>query len=347
MRSDSVILRADVEIHLHRFLMMKPKRLWLAMAVLVTALILYNGAVQLMARKSQQGHLLRELSVASPTTECVFLGNSLMEAGLDTKAFGSGWPDPNKALSAINLALGGTSPAEHSLILERALQRVERPRYVIYGFFDDQLTSPVQGSWSDLVGNRALSYHFPKQAAHYYSPGSKLGPVELAFIGHVPMLAQRSMLWSRVELLRRTLGEIGLPKQKTNRYGRVQDFAALEPKDAASFQERCQRTVRDGTDFSPPVRDIIRNAQQHGATVILLEMPLPSRHRQVFYSSAAWQEMKSRLKSRAAEYHAVYLSASDWIVDDKNFEDATHLDENGAQIFSRKLGAALSGGMPN
>jgi hypothetical protein len=321
---------------------MKPTRLWLATAVLFGALVVYNSAVQLMARKSQRGRLLHELTKVYPGTECVFLGNSLMEAGVDITAFRSAWPKSNQAPSAINLALGGTSPAEHSLILQRALQRAEHPKYVIYGFFDDQLTSPVQGRWSDLVGNRALSYEFPKQAAHYYSPGSKIRPLELGLIGHIPMLAERSMLWSRVELLRRTLGEIGLPRQKTNRYGRVQDFAALEPKNAASFQERCEYTVRARINFSAPVRDIIRNAQEHGATVILLEMPLPSRHRQVYYSSAAWLEMKRYLLDRAAEYHAAYLSAADWITDDNCFEDATHLNENGAQIFSRKLAEALS-----
>jgi len=286
--------------------------------------------------------LLQELAQISPDTELIFLGNSLVEAGADTAAFESAWPNLTQAPSAINLALGGTSPAEHSLILQRALQRVEHPKYVIYGFFDDQLTSSAQGNWSDLVGNRALSYDFPKQAAHYYSPSSKVRPLELGLIGHIPMLGERSMLWSRVELLRRAIGGIGLPGQKTNRYGRAQDFAALEPKDAATFQERCGYTVREQIDFSAPVRDIIRNTQEHGATIILLEMPLPSRHRELFYSSTAWQEMKRYLQVRATEYHAVYLSASDWVTNDNCFQDATHLSESGAQIFSRKLAFTLS-----
>jgi len=321
---------------------MSAKRLWISVGVLLGALVVFNGIIDLMARSSQRGRLLQQIARISPATKCLFLGNSLMEAGMDTSAFQSGWRDTARAPSVINLALGGTSPAEHSFILERALQRVDHPNYLIYGFFDDQLTGPQQGRLSDLVGNRALSYYFPKQAAGYYSPGSKLRAWQLGFIGHIPMLAERSMLWSRIELLRRALGDIGLPKQKANRYGRVQDFAALEPKDAASFQERCESVVREQKDFSAPVRDIIQRSQEHGAKAILVEMPLPSRHRQTFYSSSAWQDMQRHLRSCAVKQHALYVSASDWIQDDDCFEDATHLNEKGAQLFSRKLAAALS-----
>jgi lysophospholipase L1-like esterase len=52
--------------------------------------------------------------------------------------------------------------------------------------------------------------------------------------------------------------------------------------------------------------------------------------------------MQRHLRSCAVRQHAVYLSASDWIPEDDCFEDATHLNEKGAQLFSRKLAAALS-----
>ena len=133
-----------------------------------------------------------------------------------------------------------------------------------------------------------------------------------------------------------------MPKQKTNRYGRVEDFSALEPRDAASFEQRCATERRSNKGFSRPVRDILQSAQQQGAIVILVEMPLPSRHRDLFYSLPEWKHLQRYLQSCAEQNNTIYLSASDWISDDNCFEDATHLNETGAQIFSKKLAVALS-----
>ena len=52
--------------------------------------------------------------------------------------------------------------------------------------------------------------------------------------------------------------------------------------------------------------------------------------------------MRSWLQSLSTQHGAVYVSASDWVLDDQNFEDATHLNEQGAQLFSAKLAHALS-----
>ena len=40
---------------------------------------------------------------------------------------------------AVNLGLGATTPVEHYLILKRAFSQPVHIKYVIYGFFDDQL----------------------------------------------------------------------------------------------------------------------------------------------------------------------------------------------------------------
>ena len=192
------------------------------------------------------------------------------------------------------------------------------------------------------MGNRALSYYFPKEAAGFYAPGSRIESWRLAILGHIPMLSERSSFWGKVELLRRFLAEIGMPKHKTNRFGRAQDFAALEPKDVVSFTERCNDVLRQQKEFSAPIKEIFRLAREHGAKLILLEMPLPSRHRELFYSSPVWAQMRAHLRSVADREGAIYISASDWIQNDSNFEDATHLTEQGARLFSQKLALTLS-----
>ena len=322
--------------------MSKTKSFLLSLALLLLILAGYNLLIEHTAAKSQRRQMLALLNRIPAKTDFLFLGNSLVAAGCDVTAFKSAWPNQKNAPSPINLALGGTSPVEHYLILKRALRRPLPVKYLIYGFFDDQLNAPVSGRWSELVGNRAFSYYFPDEAAAFYAPGSALQKWQMRVLGHIPMVAERSSFWGKIELLRRYFEDIGMPKHKTNRFGRVEDFGALESKDVDSFNQRCNAVVGQQKGFSPPIREIIRLAREHGAQVILLEMPMPLRHRQAFYSSPAWTEMRAYLQSLASREQATYLSASDWIQDDGNFEDATHLNEEGARAFSSQLGAAIA-----
>lgn len=306
-------------------------------------LLVYNVMIGLTAKSSQRHHMLTVLDQLPPSTDCIFLGNSLVEAGCDAAAFKTAWPSPNSGQTIVpaNLALGATSPVEHYVILKQALNKPLPLKLLIYGFFDDQLHVRPQGNWSDLVGNRALSYYFPNEAASLYAPGSRLKKWELSIAGHIPMLAERSSLWGKVELLRRFFEEIGMPRQKVNRFGRVEDFAGLESKDVASFIDRCDTVVHENRGFSAAVRQIIDLAQERGARVILVEMPMPSRHRQVFYSTSAWTRLRSHLQLLASQEKAIYLPASDWVKDDQKFEDATHLNDDGAKFFSAHLASAI------
>lgn len=311
-----------------------------ALLVCLLMLIGFNAVIWRTARHSYRHQMLTRLNQLPTNVDCIFLGNSLVEAGCDMAAFDSSRPSEFQDLIPVNLGLGATSPVEQYLVLRCALQRAPHLKYLFYGFFDDQLFSPPRGPWSDLVGNRAFSYYFPRESAHFYAPGSWLEPWELRLTGWVPMLAERSSLWGKVELLRRSWGDVGLPKEKWNRFGRAADFAALEAADLPSFEKRCRTAVKQGV-FSEPVQAIVRLAREHGATVVLLEMPLPSRHRQVFYASQAWASLRLTTEALARREGVLYLAADDWVPADRYFEDATHLNEEGARLFSRRLAEEL------
>jgi hypothetical protein len=317
-------------------------RFFIPIAILVLVLVGYNLFIHHTAKSTYRHHLLTSLSEIPLDTDFLFLGNSLVEAGCDTSAFRDGWPAVQNAPRPVNIALGATSPVEHYLILKHALDQPIRPRTLVYGFFDDQLCAPSRGDWADLVGNRAFSYYFPDEAAELYAPGSSLKKWQLRIIGHIPMLAERSSFWGKVELVRRGIEDIGMPKHQTTRYGRVQDFAALEAADLPSFNRRCEAILSKPAAFSPAIGKIIELAQHHQIKLIFLEMPMPSRHRDIFYSSPAWLHMRAYLQSLAQQNHAQYLCASDWVADDRNFEDATHLNETGARYFSSQLAKVLS-----
>jgi hypothetical protein len=122
----------------------------------------------------------------------------------------------------------------------------------------------------------------------------------------------------------------------------VENFAALEASDAAAFNERCVAAMSRKEGFSDPVQKMIHLAREHGAKVVLVEMPMPSRHRNLFYSTEAWLKLRWHLQSVAAANEAIYLSASDWVQDDGKFEDVTHLNEAGAKDFSAQLARAMA-----
>jgi hypothetical protein len=321
---------------------MKAKQLFIAIGVAMAILAGYNGLIAHTARTSQRQRARATLERLPASAGVVFLGNSLVAAGCDPSAFTSAWPQAGRSPIPVNLALGATTPVEHCIIWRSALEHNIHPKYLVYGFFDDQLNAEVQGDWSDLVGNRAFSYYFPERAAELYAPGSTLERWELSLTRRVPMLAERSSLWTQIELLRRKFEDIGMPKKKTNRFGRVDDFGALEATGVGSFDSRCSAVVDEKEGFSRPICEIVRLAREHGVKVIFVEMPMPSRHRGVFYSLPVWPRMREHLQALAAAAGATYVNASDWVRDDQKFEDAMHLNADGAKFFSARLAKSIS-----
>ncbi len=318
------------------------RRLFIPLAIALGILAVYNVAIHFAAKKTQRQHLLSIIDHLPASTQCIFLGNSLIEAGCDAAAFQSAWPETGDSPPAVNLGLGATTPVEHYLILKRAFERDPDIKYVVYGFFDDQLNVAPSGNWEDLIGNRAFSYYFPKDSAAFYAPHSRLTEYEMEMTDRVPMLAERSSMWDKVELFRRQLDQIGMPKQKVNRFGRVGDFNALEASDVPSFTHRCESVIHSQAGISPPVQAMIEFAHQHGARFYFVEMPMSPRHLQTFYSLPVWTEMRDYLQSLAARDQVSYIAASDWVPDGTNFEDTLHLNEQGARAFSAQLGAVMS-----
>jgi hypothetical protein len=318
------------------------KRLFISILIALAILAGYNVLIHFAAKKTMRQHLLAKIDQLPDSIECVFLGNSLIEAGGDADAFKSGWLQTNTPPGTVNLGLGATTPVEHYLILKRALSKPNHLKYVVYGFFDDQLNVSVRGNWEDLLGNRAFSYYFPKDAAAFYTPNSRLGALKMELVAHVPMLAERSSLWDKVELFRRQMDEVGMPPKKTNRFGRVADFNALEAADVPSFTQRCGTIVKSDQGFSAPMQAILKLAQEHGVKVFLVEMPMSAKHRETFYSLPVWAETREHLQKLASEHQAIYVAASDWVKDSGDFEDTVHLNEQGARFFSAQLAAEMS-----
>jgi len=275
---------------------------------------------------------------AAPQIGVLFLGNSLMESGMNTGQFAAAWTKPENSPTAFNAGLGSSSPVEHYVLAHQILMRHDKVRYLVYGFFDFQLTQQGSATWGDLVGNRSMAYSMePVTAADLYSPGSTAQRYRFQLLGAVPMLRDHSQIWKYVELLRRTLGEIGLSKAKMNEFGRVADFQEIAAPNSSQFAREAEREIAQNTPLIPAIKKLEQLAREHNAQLIIVEMPMTPSHREQYYSTEAWRKYRNYLQEQFQAGGVSYIQASDWAPDETDFSDGLHLNPTGANLFSKKL----------
>src|SRR5205823_12646982 len=92
---------------------------------------------------------------AASSTQIIALGNSLMRSGFIPEAFAPPTP-PLEPSPAFNLAMGASTPVEQLLLLRAGLRSFTKPRLLLYGFYDFQLTDPIAFANADLIGNHDI-----------------------------------------------------------------------------------------------------------------------------------------------------------------------------------------------
>ena len=299
------------------------RQFFLSLAGMLLVLVALNAAVAYATRKSVPR---RVMAVARQSTSAVVMaiGNSLMGAGFDAAAFDKGMGFGAESRS-VNLALGASTPVEQLLLLRYGLQHGMRPKLLIYGFYDFQLSTPIVLSTRELVGNRAMLYYVEPEYArtfYYLSPHDR---VEFELMRRFPMMADRGAVWAKVELFRRRLSQEGMPEELSNRFGRVTDFSLLESANESDFARSCDEASQRG--FISPVDEIIRQASAAGMKVVFVEMPMNPDHVRRFYDTSAWQRYRTHVQSLLSADGVTYIDASHWIGEETMFGDHLHLNE--------------------
>jgi hypothetical protein len=319
--------------------MKAPKRIFvLALAGILLLLVALDREV---ARSSQNTvpRALMARAQKSADAKAVALGNSLIGVGFNEPSFDAGMGLDQRD-GAINLGMGGSSAVEQLLMLRYALQQGMRPRVVVFGFFDFQLTHPLEYATRDLIGNRAMLYYTEPEYARTFYHLSLHDRAEFEIMRHFELFEDRGQVWERVELFRRSLAQQGMPPEKTNSMGRAVDFAMLEYPSAPAFIEECGRASRN--PLIPSVREIALQAAAAGSKVYFVEMPMPPDHVRMFYDQPEWAAgYRVHLQQMLGDLGATYIDASHWMPDENAFADPLHLTYDGAQEFSRHLGTYL------
>ena len=315
-----------------------PKRIFFL--ALAGILILLMALDRVVARSAQNTvpRMLMARTRESTGAKAVALGNSLIGVGFVEPSFDAGMGLDNRD-GAVNLGMSGSSAVEQLLMLRYALQQGMRPRVVVFGFFDFQLTHPPEFDTRDLIGNRAMLYYVEPEYARTLYHLSLHDRAEFDIMRHFELFADRGEVWGRVELFRRTLAQQGMPPEKSNSMGRAVDFGLLEYPSAPAFIAECGRASRN--PLIPSVREIALQAEEAGSKVYFVEMPMPPEHVQMFYDQPEWAGYRAHLQGILSELGASYIDASHWMPEETAFADPLHLTYDGSQQFSRRLGEYL------
>ena len=317
--------------------MLTTRKLVFTAAVLLAGFLAVNLAIAYLTRNSVPRRLMQHAR-ESESAVVLALGNSLIAAGFDVAAFdaAAGLSAPH---GAANLGIGASVPVEHLLLLRYALAHGMRPRLVVYGFYDFQLTVPTTFATSDLIGNNAMLYYLEPLYARRFYTLSRHDAFEFRAMYLYPMLADRGAVWAKVEILRRALAQQGMPPERTNRFGRASDFSQFELNNADDFRRQCEASMN--LPLAPAVGELVRQSNVAGATIAVIAMPMRQAHRNLFYGTLCWSEYVARIDRLLEPYSATLIDASDWIQDDSLFDDAIHLSAGGADQFSRLLGNTI------
>lgn len=317
--------------------MLTKRQLVLSTAVLLAGLLAMNLVIVYITRNSVPRRVMRHAR-QTQSASVLALGNSLVAAGFDEGAFDAG---ANLAAprGASNIALGASSPVEQLLLFRYALNHGMRPRVLIYGFYDFQLTTPLSFTTGDLIGNRAMLYYVePLYARQFYSL-SPHDSLEFRAMHAIPMLADRSAIWAKIEILRRAFAQQGMSPERTNRMGRAADFSLLESDNADDFRRKCESSMN--LPLAPPVEALLRQAHDANIKIVVVEMPMRRAHCQLFYDTPWWPDYVARVRGLLVAYQVTFVDASHWIQDDSLFDDPLHLSSRGAAEFSQRLGSLL------
>ena len=308
---------------------MRAFNLTFQMAIALCCLAVANLGVHWLSQTTLPRKVLARGQNSPPATD-LFLGNSLIVAGIDEDALCAEAPER----IPLELALGGTGPVEHLLIYRE--QHRHGHASVFYGFFDTQLTNAAYLKGVEHRGNRTVAYYTdPETASQYYYPDSPWDRSLFLLGSTISLFVERHAVWGKVEALRRRLDRFGLPARATNEFGRADDFTSLETP-VEDHIEHCRRFVRGEQGLDPALLGLIDTAKRRGAKFTIIEMPMPERHRKRYYESPEWLAYRQKLTDTLHTLDVSYLNASDWVPED-GFHDILHLNAVGAERFSKRL----------
>jgi hypothetical protein len=296
-------------------------------AIMITAgLLMLNIGITIIERNNPARILATHLQTAS-NNDYLFLGNSLIAAGIDTDVC------KKQQVTCMNAGIGSTQSSEHAAIAQEAIASGVRGK-LIYGFMDLTLSESPEPGWK---GNRAVAFQLRRVNIPESYGLNRLSTYEFILRRNVPLLTYQDSLWAKVERLRRVLSDKSLKRMSaTNTFGRADDFSALEDGSSERFAARVRKAMGKTSLLCPEVIRMLTAAATDGREVVFIVMPMPAKHRNAYYRTDDWQAYLDRLATELAGGGARLVNMDEMAVD-SDFTDAVHLSPAGATAFTEFL----------
>lgn len=293
---------------------------------LVAGLVVLNIGIVVLERNNPARALARRLQQKSDN-DYIFVGNSLIAAGIDTTVCSK------QHLKCFNAGIGSTQTSEHAAIAEQAVVSGNTGK-LVYGFMDLALSESPEPGWK---GNRAIAFHLTKVNISEFYGLTTQSRYEFIIRQILPVLTYQDSLWAKVERVRRILADKTLRKKTaTNTFGRASDFSALEDGSSERFAARVRKAMSNTSLLCPEVNRMLKTANRAGEEIVFVVMPMPSKHRESYYRTPEWQAYLDRLATELDALGARLVNMDEMALD-SDFSDAVHLSPTGATAFTEFL----------
>jgi hypothetical protein len=282
--------------------------------VVAAGLMILNVGITIIERNNPTRILAARLQKAS-NNDYLFLGNSLIAAGIDTHVC------KKQQITCLNAGIGSTQSSEHAAIAQEAIASSVRGK-LIYGFMDLTLSESPEPGWK---GNRSIAFHLKNVNIPESYGLTGVSRYDFILRQNVPLLTYKDSLWAKVER-----------QSATNTLGRASDYSTLVDGSSERFAARVRKAMAKTWLLCPEVMRLLNAATKDGREVVFVVMPMPAKHRNAYYRTPDWQAYLDRLATELDSLGARLVNMDEMAVD-SDFTDAVHLSPAGATAFTEFL----------
>jgi hypothetical protein len=282
--------------------------------VVAAGLMILNVGITIIERNNPTRILAARLQKAS-NNDYLFLGNSLIAAGIDTHVC------KKQQITCLNAGIGSTQSSEHAAIAQEAIASGVRGK-MIYGFMDLTLSESPEPGWK---GNRSIAFHLKNVNIPESYGLTGVSRYDFILRQNVPLLTYKDSLWAKVER-----------QSATNTLGRASDYSTLVDGSSERFAARVRKAMAKTWLLCPEVMRLLNAATKDGREVVFVVMPMPAKHRNAYYRTPDWQAYLDRLATELDSLGARLVNMDEMAVD-SDFTDAVHLSPAGATAFTEFL----------
>jgi hypothetical protein len=256
--------------------------------------------------KQQGGHMYTRLNeiVNYSNVDVLFIGSSHAYRGFDTRLFSKA------GISSFNLGSSSQAPVQSCVLLQQYLDRVN-PKTIVFEVSPLTFSSDGLESSLDIISNSKMDL---------YSIGM------LFQVNHIKLY--NTFLYSAVQqLLHRNTDFVQDKTIGKDTYisgGYVQ-------RDENEFRFRKPKDKSIKTEQMTAFKKIVRLINSKGIGLVLVQTPLTQKEYNSYSENKSFDEIMS--------VHSTYFNFNELITlnDSVHFYDPNHLNQNGVNVFNKKL----------